>query len=110
MNKLKTLLFTTILAFVALTANAGNMVDINTADARTISTNLKGIGMKKAEDIVAYRNKHGDFRSIQDLAKVKGIGIKTVQKNMDKMMVGAMDGTMNKDMSHSSENMKGMMK
>jgi len=110
MNKLKTLLLSTILAFATLTAYAGGMVDINTADAKTISNSLKGIGMKKAEDIIAYRSKHGDFKSIQDLAKVKGIGIKTVQMNMDKMMVGTMDGTMNKGMTHSSDNMKGMMK
>ena len=92
MNKLKTLLLSTILAFATLTAYAGDMVDINTADAETISTNLKGIGLKKAEDIVAYRKKHGAFKSPQDLAKVKGIGTKTVEKNMDKIMVGAMDG------------------
>ncbi len=110
MNKLKTLLFSTLLAFATLTAYAGEMIDINTADAKAISSNLKGIGMKKAEDIVAYRKKHGDFKSIQDLAKVKGIGTKTVQMNMEKMMVGAMDGAMNKGMSHSSGSTKGMMK
>ena len=93
MNKFKALLFSIILAFATLPVYAETMVDINTADAETISKNLKGIGIKKAEDIVAYRNKHGAFKSVNDLAKVKGIGIKTVESNMDKMMVGAMDGS-----------------
>jgi len=106
MNKLTTLLISTVLAFATQMAYAGDMVDINTADAQTISNSLKGIGLKKAEDIVAYRKKHGDFKSVQDLAKVNGIGTKTVQMNMDKMMVGAMD----KGMSHSNDKMKGMMK
>ena len=110
MNKLKTLLFSIILAFTALTAYAEGMVDINTANAETISKNLNGIGMKKAEDIVAYRNKHGAFKSVNDLTKVKGIGANTVEKNMDKMMVGAMDGTMNKGMSTSSGNIDGLKK
>ncbi len=95
MKLLKTLLLSSFLAFASLSAYAsGEMVDINTADAKTISANLKGIGMKKAENIVAYRDKHGAFKSVQDLAKVKGIGTKTVQLNMDKLMVGSTDGAM----------------
>jgi len=58
-------------------------VNINTADAGTISSNLKGIGMSKAQAIIAYRKTHGDFKSVYDLAKVKGIGEKTIEKNYD---------------------------
>lgn len=110
MNMLKTLLFSTILAFVTLAANAETMVDINTADAETISKNLKGIGIKKAEDIVAYRKKHGDFKSVNDLAKVQGIGTKTVQINMDKMMVGAMEGKPDTSKTPTTDNIKEMTK
>lgn len=56
-------------------------VNINTADAKTISESLDGIGMKKAEAIVSYRKEHGPFKTSEDLSKVKGIGEKTVAKN-----------------------------
>ena len=76
--------FLTIATAVALLslpllAYAGQ-VNINTADAETISAELKGIGLSKAEAIVAYRTKHGPFRSVDDLSLVKGIGEKTVNK------------------------------
>lgn len=56
-------------------------VNINTANAKTISQSLPGIGMKKAEAIIQYRNKYGPFKTLSDLVKVRGIGEKTVQKN-----------------------------
>ncbi len=56
-------------------------VNVNSADAKTIASNLKGIGIKKANAIVKYRNKHGAFKNIEDLGNVKGIGKKTIQKN-----------------------------
>lgn len=56
-------------------------VNINTADAKTISQSLSGIGQKKAEAIVQHRTKVGLFKSLKDLSMVKGIGDKTIQKN-----------------------------
>nr|WP_256385715.1 helix-hairpin-helix domain-containing protein [Hahella sp. CCB-MM4] len=56
-------------------------VNINTADANTIATTLKGIGLKKAEAIVEFRNTNGAFMTIDELALVKGIGNKTVDAN-----------------------------
>jgi competence protein ComEA len=53
-------------------------VNINTADAATIARELKGIGPSKAEAIVQYRQKHGPFRSADELAQVRGIGQKTI--------------------------------
>lgn len=55
-------------------------VNINEADASEISAALKGIGMKKAQAIVDYREKNGGFTTAEDLARVKGIGEKTVSK------------------------------
>ena len=52
-------------------------VEINKADAETISKSLANIGPKKAEAIVQYRKEHGDFKTIKDLENVKGIGSKT---------------------------------
>jgi len=63
-----------------LLAFAGQ-VNINTADAETISSELNGIGLSKAQSIVDYRKKHGPFRSVEDLSLVKGIGERTVEKN-----------------------------
>ena len=56
-------------------------VDINTADAETISAELNGIGLSKAKAIVEYREKYGPFKSADDLSLVKGIGDKTVELN-----------------------------
>ena len=56
-------------------------VDVNTADAETISAELRGVGLVKAQAIVDYRKKHGLFRSADDLSLVKGIGERTVELN-----------------------------
>lgn len=63
-----------------LLASAGP-VDVNTADAETISAELKGVGLTKARAIVEYREKHGPFKSAEDLSLVKGIGDRTVEIN-----------------------------
>ena len=73
-------LLTLLVACLPLWAFAGP-VDINTADAETISAELNGIGMTKAEAIVEYREKHGPFKSPEDLSLVKGIGDRTVELN-----------------------------
>lgn len=62
---------------------AATPVNINTADAGTIAESLDGIGMAKAEAIVAYRDKHGAFESAAQLVQVKGIGERTVERNRD---------------------------
>ncbi len=64
-------------------------VNINTADAETISAALNGIGLTKAKAIVEYRQKHGPFRSVDDLSLVKGIGERTVERNRSDIQVQA---------------------
>jgi comEA protein len=54
-------------------------VNINTADATQLAL-LPGIGPKAADSIIEYRKSAGDFTSIDDLVKVKGIGPKTMEK------------------------------
>jgi competence protein ComEA len=54
-------------------------VDLNTADKAALE-GVKGIGPAKAQAILDYRAKNGPFKSIDDLAKVKGFGKKTVDK------------------------------
>ena len=63
-------------------------VNINTADATTLSEGLNGVGIKKAQAIVDYRQKHGAFKSMNDLANVKGISDKLIEKNKEKMTLG----------------------
>lgn len=74
-------IFVTFLAFTLSAFVYAEPVNINTADATTISKNINGIGLKKAEAIVAYRDKNGAFKKIEDLTKVKGIGNKLLEKN-----------------------------
>ena len=76
------------LAF-AVPAFAADQVDINTADAATLAAVLDGVGDAKAEAIIAWREANGPFTSIDQLAEVKGIGLKTVEKNRDRIELGA---------------------
>ncbi len=85
----KTLLASLVLSLaLALPAFAAEQVDINSADARTLAEGLNGVGMSKAEAIVAYRDEHGPFANAEDLTQVKGIGEKIVEKNRDNIVVG----------------------
>ncbi len=54
-------------------------LNLNTASESEL-TKLPGIGPKKAERIVSWRTKHGKFRRVVDLRRVKGFGAKSVKK------------------------------
>jgi len=86
--KLHVRLFALLVACTPLWAFAGP-VNINTADAETISGELDGVGLTKAQAIVDYRKKHGPFKSAADLSLVKGIGERTVELNKDNIRVTA---------------------
>ncbi len=62
-------------------------VDINSASAETLADALNGIGLSRAQDIVDYRKSHGPFEKPADLAKVKGVGQTTVEKNLERIQV-----------------------
>ena len=64
-------------------------VDVNTADAETISAELKGVGITKAIAIVEYRKANGPFRSVDDLVQVKGIGERTVAMNREFILLNS---------------------
>lgn len=61
-------------------------LNINVADVKQLQS-LPGIGLKKAQAIIEYRDTHGKFTSINDLAKVKGIGSKMIAKFSSKAVV-----------------------
>ena len=90
MKSLTTLFSSLLLSLVlAGCALAGETVNINTADAATIDRVLLNVGPAKAQAIVDYRKANGAFKSAEQLAMVKGIGLKTVEKNRDRISVGA---------------------
>lgn len=68
------------LAF-SVASMAATPVNVNTADAATLAKSLDGVGMSKAKAIVAYRKAHGPFKNASQLARVKGIGSKTIEHN-----------------------------
>lgn len=62
-------------------------ININTASAASLADALDGVGLSRAEEIVAYRKSHGPFARPADLANVKGIGKATVEKNLSRIQV-----------------------
>ena len=74
------------LLMVPVVVVAGDKVNINTANKETLST-LNGIGPVTAERIIEYREKVGPFKSIEEIAKVKGIGEKTFLQIKDSIVV-----------------------
>jgi len=79
----------TILAgcLFALAAWASEAVNINEATAEEISEALNGIGLSKAQAIVDYRQANGDFKHADELVNVKGIGLRTVDRNRGYIVV-----------------------
>lgn len=81
MSYLRRLFAALITAVVfAFTATPALALDVNTASVEELQT-LTGIGPKKAEAIVAYRDEHGPFESTESLLEVPGIGPSTISKN-----------------------------
>lgn len=60
-------------------------IDLNHADLSTLTGSFKGIGKKRAEAIIAYRDSHHGFKSLEELAEVKGIGQSFLEKNREKL-------------------------
>ena len=65
--------------FLVFFSTSFAQVNINTANEQELQT-LKGIGEIKAKSIVEYREKNGQFKSVDDLQNVDDFGKKTVNK------------------------------
>jgi len=94
------LLLAIALTLASLLVSAAQPIDINTATVHELQA-LHGIGAKKAEAIVKYREEHGAFQSVDELTKVPGIGKKTVddiKANLTAGAAGAAGGTEKKTM------------
>lgn len=63
-----------------------NVININTAHPAELMT-LKGVGVKTAQAIVDYRELMGEFKTVDELTKVKGVGQKTLDVNRQRLSV-----------------------
>jgi competence protein ComEA len=63
------------------------MVNINTADAQALADNINGVGLKRAQAIIDYREANGAFGSVDELTQVKGIGSKLLERNRESLVV-----------------------
>ena len=84
---IKSLLAFLVTGLFSILAWAVQPVNVNTASAEQIAESLKGVGMSKAEAIVSYRNENGEFKHMDELVNVKGIGIRTVDINREYILL-----------------------
>jgi competence protein ComEA len=70
---------------ISQNAQATPQINLNTADAKTLSKSIKGIGVKRALAIVKYRDEHGAFKSINELSQVPGFGKNFVAAHLDEL-------------------------
>jgi competence protein ComEA len=68
---------------------AAEPVNINTADAQSLAAAISGVGLKRAEAIIAYRDKNGPFKSVNELVEVRGVGESIVEKSRDRLTTGS---------------------
>ena len=86
MKLIKHLLFILCLT-VPVIGFTAESININTADKETLMNAIKGVGEKKADAIIAYREINGNFKSIDELTNIKGIDAGIIEKNKDKLTV-----------------------
>lgn len=63
-------------------ADEGTRVSINTASAEALAQVMNGVGLKKAQAIVSYREEYGPFKTLDDLKQVPGMGSSLVERNL----------------------------
>ena len=71
---------------------AAEPININEADAETLAMAIKGVGVKRAEAIIAYRKQNGPFTSVDELVNVQGIGTKMLEDSRSKLTVDPAGG------------------
>lgn len=87
MLRIKKMLAAGILTIAGAIVAVAGPVNVNTADAETISAELKGVGITKAIAIVEFRKTNGPFKTPDELTQVKGIGERTVEINRANILV-----------------------
>ena len=89
MSTIRSILLFLALLFTYPATVLADPVDINSADAETLAGSIDGVGTQKAIAIIQYRDANGPFASVDELANVQGIGMKTIDRNRDKLTVVA---------------------
>ncbi len=84
---MKFLLTLLAISMLASLAWAAEPVNVNTASAEEIAESLNGVGLSKAARIVEYREANGPFTHADELVNVKGIGVRTIDKNKDMILL-----------------------
>jgi len=82
MKLFNAILLTLLLALPVLGFSTES-ININTANKDALMSVIKGVGEKKAEAIIKYREENGSFKSVDDLVNVKGIGQSMIEKHRD---------------------------
>lgn len=70
---------------VQATASTAEKVSINQASAQELASAMSGIGLKKAQAIVEWREQYGAFSSVDELSDVPGIGHSLVERNIERI-------------------------
>ncbi|WP_054180462.1 helix-hairpin-helix domain-containing protein [Trabulsiella odontotermitis] len=65
----------------------GTKVSINTAPAEELARVMNGVGLKKAQAIVSFREEYGPFKTLDDLRQVPGMGNSLVERNLAHLML-----------------------
>lgn len=81
-------LWLALLLCLPVSAFAAKIVDINSADERMLAAALDGVNQEGARAIVNYRKEHGLFKSVEQLALVKGIDLSVVERNRGYIVLG----------------------
>ena len=81
--KLITSLLLTLLLTLPVIGFSADSININTADKETLMSVIKGVGEKKADAIITYRKENGPFKSVDELANIKGIGQSMIDKHRE---------------------------
>lgn len=93
-----------LLLLIPTSAIAARTVDVNSANERMLARALDGLGQGGAKAIVDYRKEHGAFRSMEQLALVKGVDLSAVERNRERIVLGNGRG---KDASHRYASQEG---
>jgi len=77
------------LSSISNPALSASPLDINTATAEQLAAVMVGVGNKKSQAIIQYREQNGAFNALDELIFVKGIGPSLLKKNRDYLSIGA---------------------
>ena len=86
--EMKKIIGSLLLAVLLWSTAALAAVDLNSANQAELES-VKGIGPARAKAILVYRKEHGAFKSVDDLAKVKGFGKSSVDKVKGQLTAGS---------------------